>query len=95
MKVIESVEEFENLIKEGTSLCLFGADWCGPCKMITPSLEELDGNVMKVDVDKHLTIAARYSITCVPTVLMFKDGEEDERMSGVRPKSVYESKLRV
>jgi thioredoxin 1 len=70
----------------------FGAPWCGPCKMLEPVLEELavtyDGNVdfYSVDVDQCPDLVMQYGIMGVPTVILFRDGEPVQRLTGFRPK---------
>ena len=70
----------------------FWADWCGPCRMIAPSVsqiaEEYDGSikVAKVDVDDNPAIPGRYGIVGIPTVMLFKNGEVVERITGALPK---------
>ena len=81
---------FESTIKEGVTLVDFYADWCGPCKMITPHLEtvakELEGkaSIIKIDVDGSQRIASMYQVTSIPTLILFKKGEEVDRIVGVR-----------
>jgi thioredoxin 1 len=70
----------------------FWAEWCGPCKMISPILDELaseyDGKVKvgKVNIDDHQVIATQYGIRAIPTLLIFKDGEVAEQVVGLRSK---------
>src|ERR1041385_1525017 len=70
----------------------FWAEWCGPCKMIAPVLDELateyDGKVRigKVNIDEHPTLAAEYGVRAIPTLLMFKGGQVSEQMVGARSK---------
>ena len=70
----------------------FYADWCGPCKMLAPILkqvkEELGDTIkiVKIDVDKNQSIASRYQVRGVPTMLLFKDKKQLWRQSGVLPK---------
>jgi thioredoxin 1 len=70
----------------------FFADWCGPCKMLAPILkqvkEELGDNIkiIKIDVDKNQSIASKYQVRGVPTMLLFKDKKQVWRQSGVLPK---------
>jgi thioredoxin 1 len=68
----------------------FYADWCGPCKMVAPVVEELaretDAAVVKVDVDANGNLAQEYRVQGVPTLLLFVDGEPEERIVGVRGK---------
>jgi thioredoxin 1 len=71
----------------------FWAPWCGPCRIIGPIIEELapgyDGKVViaKVNVDDNPSIAQKYQITSIPTLMMFKDGQVVDRAIGVLPKS--------
>ncbi len=74
----------------------FWATWCGPCKMLAPVMEELaaqyDGKVTvaKVDVDEEQDLAAQYGVMSIPTVVLFQDGREVERLVGYLPKERYE-----
>jgi len=75
-------KEFESevLKKEGITVVDFYADWCGPCKIMAPVLDELaekkpDINVRKLNVDENPTSATKYGIRGIPTLLFFKDGE--------------------
>lgn len=75
------------------------AEWCGPCRMVGPIVEELgreyDGKAVvgKLDVDNNPAITSRFSIRNIPTILFFKGGEVVDKMVGVSPKSVLASKL--
>ena len=77
----------------------FWAEWCGPCKMIGPVVEELageyDGKVVigKVDVDNNPEISAKYGIRSIPTLLVFKGGEIVDKQVGAVPKGVLAQKL--
>lgn len=77
----------------------FWAEWCGPCKMIAPILEELaDENagkftVGKLDVDNNRETAMKYGIRSIPTLLVFKDGEVAEQIVGVMPKDALQQKI--
>lgn len=83
-------DQFENTIKEGVTLVDFYADWCGPCKMLTPHLEtvavELKGqaSIVKVDVDQAQRIASTLQVTSIPTLILFNNGKEVDRIVGVR-----------
>ena len=70
----------------------FWAEWCGPCKMIAPILEEIAGEqdgkvrVAKVNVDDNPGLARKFSVMSIPTMIVFKDGQEDHRIIGARGK---------
>jgi len=71
----------------------FWAEWCGPCKMLTPILEELSDemkneiNVVKVNLDENQDLAMKYSIRSIPTLLLFKEGNLVDTKVGLLPKS--------
>ncbi|WP_172368962.1 thioredoxin [Sporosarcina jiandibaonis] len=87
-----SDNDFAQNIEEGVVLVDFWAPWCGPCKMIAPVLEELDGEIegkakiVKVDVDENQGTASQYGIMSIPTLLLFKDGEVVDKVVGFQPK---------
>lgn len=88
-------DNFEQAIASGVVLVDFFATWCGPCRMLGPVIEELaaesDGSytVYKVDIDECEDIALDFGIMSVPTVVVFKDGAESDRVIGVRSKADY------
>lgn len=88
MAKVVSSNEFQEEINSGVVLVDFYADWCGPCKMVGPILEELSdelegkAKIIKVNVDKSMDIAQKYVITNIPALLIFKDGVEVERKIG-------------
>lgn len=84
-------ENFEQEISAGTVLVDFYADWCGPCKMLAPILEEIDEEreditVKKVNIDECNALAVKYSIFSIPTIIVFQDGKETVRMIGYQSK---------
>ncbi len=77
----------------------FFAEWCGPCKMAAPVIEELAGEykdkmvIGKLDVDQNQEIAGKYGVMSIPTVIVFKDGKEVDRKSGFAGKAGYEEMI--
>ncbi len=96
---VKSVEEFEQIIK-GDKLTLvdFWATWCGPCLMMAPVLDEFasrhpEVNVIKVNVDQFPDLAGRYGIMSIPTMILFKQGSEIQRVIGFMPVEILEQQL--
>ena len=78
----------------------FWAEWCGPCKMMSPIVEEIAGEVEasrlkvgKLNVDQSQTVAQQYGVMSIPTFLVFKDGKVVEQMVGSMPKETLKGKL--
>ena len=82
---LEKEEDFNNIIKEDV-IVDFYADWCGPCKMLSPVLEDTNFNVLKVNVDDFKDIAIKYGVMSIPTLIKFSGGEEIKRIIGFRTK---------
>lgn len=84
VKHLEKEEDFNNLIKNKI-LVDFYADWCGPCRMLAPLLEELKGiDVLKVNVDLYPNIAKTYGIMSIPTLILFDDSKEIKKEIGFK-----------
>lgn len=94
MKIKISSENFEKevLNSEKPVLVDFFADWCGPCKMMAPIVEELatelegKAKVGKLNVDENSDIAIEYNVMSIPTLIVFKNGKEEKRLVGVQDK---------
>ena len=81
---------FAEATQEGVVLVDFYADWCGPCKMVAPLIEELsneltEGKIVKVDVDESPEVSRKFMIRSIPTIVILKDGEEVNRQLGATP----------
>lgn len=86
-----SDENFQETVQSGVTLIDFFAEWCGPCKMIAPVIEELANEeqnvkIAKADVDVCQQLAMKHQITSVPTLVLYKDGKEVNRLLGVKDK---------
>ena len=91
-------ETFAQATASGIALIYFGAQWCTPCKNISPIIEEIatenpEVTVGKIDVDQHASIAASYDITSIPTLLFFKDNKLEDRSIGVVGKNIIQTKI--
>lgn len=100
-KAIEITDaNFEEIIKTGQPVLVdFWAEWCGPCKMIGPVVEELAGEyegkavIGKIDVDANPAVSAKFGIRSIPTLLVLKNGLVVEKQVGAVPKAVLAQKI--
>ncbi|MDF2454700.1 MAG: trxA [Cytophagaceae bacterium] len=102
-KAIEITDaNFDEIIKTGQPVLVdFWAEWCGPCKMIGPVVEELAGDfegkavIGKINVDDNPAISARFGIRSIPTLLVFKNGEIVDKQIGAVPKTALADKIKA
>ncbi len=94
MKIVDVTKEnFEEEVIKSDVLVLvdFNANWCGPCRMVRPILDEIasesdDYKIVSVNVDKEEELAAKYNVSSIPCMVIIKDGKEVNRSIGFRPK---------
>ena len=98
---ITTTQEFDKIINDSEKKAVlidFWAEWCGPCRMLTPTITSLSktfpNKVYKVNVDIQKEIAMRFGIRGIPSVKIFKNGDVMETLQGVQPESVYSEKLK-
>lgn len=93
IKYLEN-DNFDEEIKNGFMIVDFYADWCGPCKMLGEVLENLDENILKVNVDVFPSLATKYGVMSIPTMVFMKDGKEIKKEIGFRSKEEIQDILK-
>jgi thioredoxin 1 len=92
-------ENFDKTLEKNRVVMVdFWAEWCSPCRMLTPIVDEVQNlmpnNVAKVNIEQEKDLAVRFGIRSIPTVIIFKDGEIMERIPGISNKGTYIDKLK-
>ena len=92
MEILNSNQFEEKVLKNNKKVLVdFFATWSGPCRMLAPILEQVQGEtnveIVKVDVDESMDLARKYGIMSIPTMILFENGEEKDRVTGLRQKS--------
>lgn len=86
-------DNFEKEISDGVALVDFYADWCGPCRMMEPIIHELavemegKAKIAKLDIEAAQKVTANFDVTSIPTIIIFKNGKEVQRIVGVKDKA--------
>lgn len=100
MNDIESVEDFENQVLKSDKISVvdFWAEWCGPCRAISPIVEELSDeyesiNFFKINVDRLQSISSKYTVFAIPTLIIFKGEEILARIQGASSKDSYKKTI--
>lgn len=90
---------FKDLISKGITVVDFYADWCSPCKMLSPVFQQVeealknDAYFLKINIDNHMEIAQEYKISTIPTILIFKNSELADRMVGFNSAEIIKSRI--
>ena len=98
-KILQNKAEFEAAI-QGNAIVDFYADWCGPCRMLGPTIEKLatkyEGKItiVKLNVDQISEVAATYGVDTIPTVIFFKNGKQLGRTIGFQGEGVFEQAIK-
>ncbi|MGH1337502.1 MAG: thioredoxin [Aureispira sp.] len=101
MREIKSIQEFNELVRQDKPVLIdFYAEWCGPCKSLTPIVERLadkykdDVAIVKINVDKQQAIAQKFAVRSIPTLLFVHELKIKEKLLGLQLESVLESKIK-
>ncbi|MBC2704423.1 thioredoxin [Desulfobacula sp.] len=84
------IDQFQETLKNGVTLMDFNATWCAPCKAQEPIIKKLmntyqnRASIIEINIDEHRTLATKYSVQSIPTLILFKDGKEIKRFVGLQ-----------
>ena len=100
MKEIKNLTEYNQIINEGKPVLLdFYADWCGPCRILLPTVEKLankyegEFNIAKVNVDRNPELAQQFGVRSIPALFFINEGKVDESLLGVQTEAKLEAKI--
>lgn len=96
-EIAENEKDFVDDVQNGTFIIDFWASWCPPCKAMEPVLHQIDSeglaSVLKINADEHVEIARKYNVRSLPTLIVFKDGVEVDRIIGAVSREMIVAKL--
>lgn len=102
MKEIKNLADYKKIVESGKPVLLdFYADWCGPCRVLLPTVEKLatkhadNFEIVKVNVDKNRELAQQFQVRSIPALFFIKDGKVQERLTGVQMESALEAKIQA
>jgi thioredoxin 1 len=98
IEVTDTTFQAEVLESEKPVLVDFWAPWCGPCRLVAPILQEIaaerdDLRIVKLNTDENMETAATYGILAIPTMVLFRNGQEAKRIQGAKPRKAVEAEL--
>jgi thioredoxin 1 len=99
VNVTDQSFEADVLKSDKPAIIDFWAEWCAPCRQISPIIKDLADrygdrvNIVKMDIDAHPNTPAQYGVRAIPTILAFKDGQVVEQLTGARPKADFEAMI--
>jgi thioredoxin 1 len=92
-----NIEEFIEEVKSGLTIVDFWAEWCGPCKMVAPVLEDIakenNARLLKINVDEETELADALNITSIPVIMLYNNGEKAKHIIGAKPKPAMQKAL--
>ena len=94
---VMNINEFVEEVKDGITIVDFWAEWCGPCKMVSPVLDEIatetGAKLLKINVDEDKDLAAHFNISGIPAMMVYSDGEKIRDIVGAKPKPALKKAL--